>query len=189
MKDSRSKHFGIFVVDEAAPPRPPPPRNVSKKGACGIAPPPPPPPADWDLPRTPAPLRSQDFMGDVYVSRRRQNRIYKFVFKRKIYIREQTDPSDDEMYKRLDFLQACDEVITGNIPVQDEAEVVFMIAQSVYVDMEEVRNFYFFYFIFVDTHTKRTTLLFLSLSLSYSPSFFSFLLITKKGSGNNGGTY
>ena len=80
MKDSRSKHFGIFVVDEAAPPRPPPPRNVSKKGACGIAPPPPPPPADWDLPRTPAPLRSQDFMGDVYVSRRRQNRIYKFVF-------------------------------------------------------------------------------------------------------------
>ena len=42
------------------------------------------------------------------------------------------------MYKRLDFLQACDEVIIGNIPVGTEPEIVQMVAQSVYVDMEEV---------------------------------------------------
>lgn len=77
-------------------------------------------------------------MGDVYVSRRRQGRKYKFVFKRKLYIKPDTDPSDDEMYKRLDFLQACDEVIVGNITIDDEATVTEMIAASVFVDMEEV---------------------------------------------------
>jgi len=137
LTDPRSKYFGIFVVDEAVAPRAPPmpPSLMKSKGG---APPPPPPPAGGDLPRTPAPLRDQDFMGDVYVSRRRQNRIYKFVFKRKIYIREQTDPSEDDMYKRLDFLQTCDEIITGNIPMDDEQEIINMVAQSVYVDMEEV---------------------------------------------------
>ena len=77
-------------------------------------------------------------MGDVYVSRRRQGRKYKFVFKRKLYVKPDTDPSDDEMYKRLDFLQACDEVIVGNITIDDEATVTEMIAASVFVDMEEV---------------------------------------------------
>jgi myosin heavy subunit len=138
LKDSRKRFFGIHVVDlpggakdTKAPP--PPPR---RPGAP--APPPPPPPADWDLPRTPAPLREQDFMGDVYVSRRRQGRKYKFVFKRKIYIKPDDEPSDDDMYKRLDFLQACDEVIVGNISIDDEAVVTDMIAASVFVDMEEV---------------------------------------------------
>ena len=42
------------------------------------------------------------------------------------------------MYKRLDFLQACDEVIVGNITIDDEATVTEMIAASVFVDMEEV---------------------------------------------------
>jgi len=140
LTDERSKYFGIFVVDEAATPRPPPIRPKTGGGGKGggPAPPPPPPPADWDLPRTPAPLRGQDFMGQVYVERRRQNRQYKFVFKRKIYIRENNEPSEDDMYKRLDFLQACDEVIIGNIPVGTEPEIVQMVAQSVYVDMEEV---------------------------------------------------
>ena len=136
LTDERSKYFGIFVVDEAAAPRPPPVRP--KTGGLSAPPPPPPPPADWDLPRTPAPLRGADFMGDVYVSRRRQNRLYKFVFKRKIYIRGEDASSEDEMYKRLDFLQACDEVITGNLTVSSESEILTMIAQSVYVDMEEV---------------------------------------------------
>jgi hypothetical protein len=137
LKDSRKRFFGIHVVDLPGESKsnkaPPPPRRVGMP-----APPPPPPPADWDLPRTPAPLREQDFMGDVYVSRRRQGRKYKFVFKRKLYIKPDTDPSDDEMYKRLDFLQACDEVIVGNITIDDEATVTEMIAASVFVDMEEV---------------------------------------------------
>lgn len=68
--------------------------------------------------------------------------MYKFVFKRKIYVREDTSESEDEMYKRLDFLQACDEIITGNITMSEEADVIAMVAQSVYVDMEEVRFFF-----------------------------------------------
>ena len=67
--------------------------------------------------------------------------MYKFVFKRKIYVREDTLESEDEMYKRLDFLQACDEIIAGNITMSEEADVIAMVAQSVYVDMEEVRFF------------------------------------------------
>ena len=140
LKDPRKRFFGIHVVDlpGSKSNKAPPPKRP------GAPPPPPPPPADWDLPRTPAPLRDQDFMGDVYVSRRRQGRKYKFVFKRKVYIKPDTDPSEDEMYKRLDFLQACDEVIVGNITVDDEATVTDMIAASVYVDMEEVSVWYFY---------------------------------------------
>ena len=91
--------------------------------------------------------------------------MYKFVFKRKIYVREDTLESEDEMYKRLDFLQACDEIIAGNITMSEEADVIAMVAQSVYVDMEEVR----FFFVVV------SCIIFFFLLSSFVPNqYFSF---------------
>ena len=101
---------------------------------------PPPPPQQHpasELPRTPRPLRSEDFMGDVVVQRARQGRPYKFVFKRKIYLRQFDEASDDEMFSRLVYLQAADEVIQGNVPLAIEDTVVDLTAKSVAVDLGE----------------------------------------------------
>ena len=107
--------------------------------------------------------------------------MYKFVFKRKIYVREDTLESEDEMYKRLDFLQACDEIIAGNITMSEEADVIAMVAQSVYVDMEEVRFFFvvvsciIFFFFFLLLFLTNT---FLSFFSSFFSSFFLFFFKT-----------
>ena len=83
-------------------------------------------------------------MGDVYVSRRRQGRKYKFVFKGKCTSSLTQILQKMKCIKGSIFLQACDEVIVGNITVDDEATVTDMIAASVYVDMEEVSVWYFY---------------------------------------------
>jgi len=129
LQDERSKDFGIFVVD----------CDADDAGAVVGGTPPPPPqqhPAS-ELPRTPRPLRSEDFMGDVVVQRARQGRPYKFVFKRKIYLRQFDEASDDEMFSRLVYLQAADEVIQGNVPLAIEDTVVDLTAKSVAVDLGE----------------------------------------------------
>jgi hypothetical protein len=76
-------------------------------------------------------------MGDVCVQKARQGRAYKFVFKRKIFLRDRDEESEDEMFNRLVYLQAADEVITGNIPVTDEATVVDLTAKAVAVDLAD----------------------------------------------------
>merc|ERR1711871_983440 len=67
----------------------------------------------------------------------RQGQAFKFVFKRKIYLRALDEPSDDPMYERLVYLQACDEVILGNIPVDTEKEVSELVAKAMAIDLGE----------------------------------------------------
>ena len=74
-------------------------------------------------------------MGDVVVQKARQGRPYKFVFKRKL--RNLDESSEDEMFNRLIYLQAADEVITGNVPVSSLDSVVDLTAKSVAVDLGE----------------------------------------------------
>ena len=48
------------------------------------------------------------------------------------------DPSDDDKFQRLVFLQCADDIIEGNITISEESEVVDAIAKSIYGDVEEV---------------------------------------------------
>ena len=76
-------------------------------------------------------------MGDVVTRKVRQNQPFKFVFKRKIYLKNMDGPSDDPMFERLVYLQAVDEVILGNIPIASEEEVAKLVAQALAVDFME----------------------------------------------------
>ena len=94
LQDERASEFGIFVVD-----------LEEKEGP----------------PRTPRPMRNKDFMGDVFASKARAGEPYKYVFKRKLFFKhDDVEPmkSDDEMYQRLIYLQALDDVIRGTIPLK-----------------------------------------------------------------------
>ena len=95
--DERASSFGIFVVETSQTDEVPT-QSGSAEG----------------LPRTPRPLRNEDFMGDVVVQLTRQSRSLAFVFKRKIYLKQADGPSEDPMYNRLLYLQAQDEIIAGN---------------------------------------------------------------------------
>jgi myosin heavy subunit len=112
LTDPRSDCMGIFVYDVP----PDPESNI------------PDPDADKpyaDLQRSPRPLRNEDFMGDVIVQKARQKRDFKFVFKRKIFLPAHNEPSEDNMFSRLVYLQAEDEVITqGKLPIKSEESVV-----------------------------------------------------------------
>ena len=129
LQDTRSADFGIFVVDcdehDAGAVKTARVQHVDDSNPAS------------DLPRTPRPLRGEDFMGDVVVQKARQGRPYKFVFKRKIYLRNLDESSEDEMFNRLIYLQAADEVITGNVPVSSLDSVVDLTAKSVAVDLGE----------------------------------------------------
>jgi len=122
LKDARSKDFGIFVVDtdEGSAPT----GNTVSQSA-------------QELQLTPRPLRSEDYMGDVVVQKARQNRNHKFVFKRKIFLKNNDAPSTDEMFNRLIYLQAADEVISGNIPIEDEAKLVELTTACLVADLGE----------------------------------------------------
>lgn len=63
---------------------------------------------DAPLPKTPRPLHNESFIGDVVALKVRQNQPFKFVFKRKIYLRHLDEPGDDIMYERLIYLQVPD---------------------------------------------------------------------------------
>lgn len=95
LSDPRSSYFGVFVEDVDDPDAP----------GAGLA-------ADSDdappyagLPKTPRPLQSENFMGDVVTVKVRQNQPFKFVFKRKIFLKNADEPSSDPMYERLIYLQ------------------------------------------------------------------------------------
>jgi myosin-7 len=122
LKDPRSKDFGIFVVDtdEGSAPT----GNTISQSA-------------QELKLTPRPLRSEDYMGDVVVQKARQNRNHKFVFKRKIFLKNKDAVSDDEMFNRLIYLQAADEVISGNIPIEDETKLIALTTSCLVADLGE----------------------------------------------------
>jgi len=115
LTDPRMDCMGIFVVDlgVAEGSRDP----DAEKGFNGLT-------------RHPCPLRAEDFMGDVMVQKTRQRRNFKFVFKRKIFLDGQDNPSADEVYSRLQYLHCEDEVIyRGNLPF-DEAQALNLSALS-----------------------------------------------------------
>ena len=139
LEDDRAKMFGIFVQeaedDEAGP------GALSSYSAARQGDEPPPPPADGDddedPPRTPKPLRSKDYLGDVVVQMTRQKIKHTFVFKRKLFLAKSNGISKDPVYSRLMYLQAADEVISGNIPVTKEPDVVLLTAMSIACDSEK----------------------------------------------------
>jgi hypothetical protein len=102
LKDPRSDTMGIFVYDVEGEPEDAPARDGPDPYAAAPY---------ADLPRTPRPLRNDDFMGDVIVQKARQKRNFKFVLKKKIFLHEHQDRSEDPMYARLIYLQGEDEVL------------------------------------------------------------------------------
>ena len=113
LKDHRANMFGIFVYDlgetDESRSQDDPYSNAAFAG----------------LPRTPRPLKNDDFMGDVIVQKSRQKRKYKFVMKKKIYLPQHNWRGNDPHYERLIYLQAEDEaIIKGNIPFEEERQVI-----------------------------------------------------------------
>ena len=92
LDDERAETFGVFVVDLGHDAALGPDPDASRSHA--------------GLPRTPKPLRNDDYLGDQVVLWSRKKRGFQFVFKRKIFLPSQTGPSEDAMYARLNFLQA-----------------------------------------------------------------------------------
>lgn len=91
-----------------------------------------------DLPRTPRPLRNDDFMGDVIVQKARQRRKFKFVLKKKIFLPTQNGRGNDQFFERLIYLQAEDEtIIQGNIDIQDPDKIAYIASLSMAVAFGE----------------------------------------------------
>jgi hypothetical protein len=98
LQDPRMQYFGIFVEDVNDQDERDEVLNPLMKGAED---------KDAPLPKTPRPLQNESYMGDVVTLKVRQNQPFKFVFKRKIYLRHLDEPGDDPMYERLVYLQVC----------------------------------------------------------------------------------
>jgi len=121
LEDDRIGTLGLFVYD--VPGEPSHNDGIERK---------PENPLIRDLPRTPRPLRSEDFLGDIIVQKARQGRNFKFVFKKKIFLDVSNGPSEDDQYRRLVYLQAEDEVITtGNLRIDDEDLLFKLCAMSI----------------------------------------------------------
>lgn len=91
-----------------------------------------------DLPRTPRPLRNDDYMGDVIVQKARQRRKFKFVLKKKIFLPQHFGRGNDPFFERLIYLQAEDEtIIQGNLDIDDEDKVAHLAAISMAVAFGE----------------------------------------------------
>ena len=87
-----------------------------------------------DLPRTPRPLRNDDYMGDVIVQRARIKRNFKFVVKKKTFHPQHNFRGTDSYFERLIYLQAEDEtIIQGNIDIEDAELVVHLASISMAV--------------------------------------------------------
>lgn len=125
LQDPRMQYFGIFVEDVNDPDEAEVRNPLGKQEK-----------EPWDtLPKSPRPLQNEYYMGDVVTVKVRQGQAFKFVFKRKIYLKHMDDVSDDAMYERLVYLQAADEVIIGNIPIGSEADVALLVAQAMAIDL------------------------------------------------------
>ncbi|KAJ8601424.1 hypothetical protein CTAYLR_005941 [Chrysophaeum taylorii] len=115
LRDDRRFHFGIFVYDESG-------NDDDDDGqACS------------EIIRTPSPLQGTDYLGDVVVQKSRQNRNFRFVYKRKIFLPAHNlhSSTDVMIFQRLVYLQAEDEVINrGNLPIQEEQKAIQLAAIS-----------------------------------------------------------
>ena len=119
IEDSRIESMGLFVYDV--------PGEIIEEGVDRK----PENPMIRDLPRTPRPLRSEDYLGDIIVQKARQGRNFKFVFKKKIFLEATNGPSDDAQYSRVVYLQAEDEVITsGNLRFDNIQDIINMASLS-----------------------------------------------------------
>ena len=123
LSDPRMQYFGVFVEDVEDPAAPP--VDETSDDAPPYA----------GLQKTPRPLQNENYMGDVVTVKVRQNQPFKFVFKRKIFLKNLDGPSEDPMFERLTYLQAVDEVVTGNIPLNDEDEAIKLATQAMVVDL------------------------------------------------------
>ncbi len=123
LSDPRMQYFGVFVEDVEDPAAPP--VDETSDDAPPYA----------GLRKTPRPLQNENYMGDVVTVKVRQNQPFKFVFKRKIFLKNLDGPSEDPMFERLTYLQAVDEVVTGNIPLNDEDEAIKLATQAMVVDL------------------------------------------------------
>lgn len=123
LSDPRMQYFGIFVEDVEDPTAPA--IDAHSEDAPPYA----------GLPKTPRPLQNENFMGDVVTVKVRQNQPFKFVFKRKIFLKNVDGPSEDPMFERLTYLQAVDEVVNGNIPIDTDEDVVRLTTQAMVVDL------------------------------------------------------
>ena len=124
LQDPRQQYFGIFVYELDSEDA-----EVSLDPAVPTRP-------DGTLKVTPRPLQNDSFMGDVVVTKSRLGIDFKFVYKRKVFLRQFDDESEDPMYERLIYLQAADEVILGNLPIEDEETVAKLVCDSMIVDLE-----------------------------------------------------
>lgn len=82
-------------------------------------------------PATSSPLHANDYMGDVFMSKTRQCREYKFVYKRKIFLSSHAWPDVDPAFNHLVYLQARDEVLRSSIleiPDKKSVELLATIA-------------------------------------------------------------
>jgi len=121
LHDPRTTRLGVFVYDLG-------PTSRAKED----------PAPHTRLPRTPRPLRNEDFLGDVVVQRARQHRKYKFVVKKKLFVpSEDADASADANYERLVFLQAeHDMLYDGTLTVRTEEAAVDFGAVSMVLAFE-----------------------------------------------------
>jgi hypothetical protein len=91
-----------------------------------------------DLQRTPRPLRSEDYMGDIIVQKARQRRMFKFVLKKKIFLPQHVGRGSDQFYERLIYLQAEDDaIIQGSIDIPDAEMVSYLATISMLVAFPE----------------------------------------------------
>ena len=124
LQDERVDTMGIFVMDLGKDPKSKSDPDAGKPYV--------------DLPRTPKPLRSDDFLGDAMVQWSRKKRLFKYVFKRKIYLAAQNTPSEDPMFARLNYLQAeSDTIMVGRLGFEDEDKVAELAATSIAVALSD----------------------------------------------------
>lgn len=108
-KDPRATSFGLFVRDMGEEDGAAPPEQL--KG----------------LKLADQPLSADDFLGDVFLEMRKKKRIFKLVFKRKIFLSQHSFRGTDLLFERLCYLQAEEEALReGHVVVEEEEKVVAM---------------------------------------------------------------
>jgi myosin heavy subunit len=122
LKDDRMQYFGVFVED------------LDDEDAPAIDPASDDAPPYAGLPKTARPLSNENFMGDVVTVKYRHSQKFRFVYKRKIFLKNLDGPSEDPTFERLVYLQCVDEVVAGNLPVESEDEAARLAALSIAVE-------------------------------------------------------
>ena len=155
LSDERSEFFGMFVKESVkkkkahvnedvdayfVQPLSAKDQNMPMPDGLEDVLPPPPPPLDGDEddipPRTPFPLESVHYLGDIVLNMARTKKSETFIFKRKFFLPSQDKLSGaDPVYNRLMYLQVLDEVISGNWHVDSLKTCSDLICISFAVDL------------------------------------------------------